>query len=205
MSKRFDEKIDEYWEKQGMYFHKDKLKDFLQSEIDLERKRIVEEIENMDKSPEEEKFTEDKFKNTENMNRVFMRVGYRKALKNIISLINKTHKGMSKITGTNIKPMNKTQQLLKEREKEFMNLDMMRLASIDLTKEEIESFMSRINSFNTTTISIFLNSLKEEISKLPVDLVNTKFNKDDKDEFVDAIRVSDIDALLSETISNIKS
>lgn len=48
-------------------------------------KIVVEKIKEMDKSPQEEKFTEDKFENTENMNRVFMRVGYSRALKDLLS------------------------------------------------------------------------------------------------------------------------
>lgn len=110
--------------------------------------------------------------------------------------------------------MNKTQQLLKEREEEFMNLDMMCLASIDLTKEEIEAFMSRINSFNITTISILLNSLKEEVKEMKKD-TQTIIQRDDLTGSVSSIEIpienrdynaaiSDISTLLSETLEAIK-
>jgi len=44
-------------------------------------------VEKLDKGPEEETITHDIFQNTENMNRVFMRTGYRKALDTVLSIL----------------------------------------------------------------------------------------------------------------------
>jgi len=64
----------------------------IEEAVQEERERIVKEIEGvLQERPEKETLTYDIFKNTENMNRVFMRVGIQKGLKHIINLINQNN------------------------------------------------------------------------------------------------------------------
>lgn len=101
-----------------------------------------------------------------------------------------------------MKFMNKTQQLLKEREEEFDN----KFGSVWNSKHSEfiripDGVKRNIKSFHATTISLLLNSLKEEVE-------NKKWNKangwsDVAQGYNNAL--DDISTLLSETISNIQT
>lgn len=113
--------------------------------------------------------------------------------------------------------MNKTQQLLKEREDKWNELIDMYVApnKRDTVKECVNGnaeyngtvrinasaipLFRNIKSFHATTISLLLNSLKEEIGKIEHP------HEDVACDYSDHINKDDVLTLLSETISNIQT
>lgn len=98
--------------------------------------------------------------------------------------------------------MNKTQQLLKEREEEFDR----KFIAYNYN-EDIQTLIgnpNEIKSFHATTISLLLNSIKEEIDGKRSDFKGGGVGKD-TDIFMSGYNsaLSDISTLLSETISTL--
>lgn len=101
--------------------------------------------------------------------------------------------------------MNKTQQILKEREEEFDKEFPSTYIEFPSGKDFIEVVsatypIENIKSFHTTTISLLLNSLKEEIEGM--EGKNKKWGEVAELAYDEAI--SDISILLSETLEVIK-
>ncbi len=85
LKKEWVSEFNEMWySHDGDHFYKEEWHDFIKHLLAKQQADFVKCIPE-DKQPEEETFTYDIFENTENMNRVFMRVGYRKCIADIKS------------------------------------------------------------------------------------------------------------------------
>lgn len=114
--------------------------------------------------------------------------------------------------------MNKTQQILKSRDEEFDNIwNVKILNELNGSKNYAVPDFKKIKSFHATTISLLLNSIKEEINRLkkksgcgcpPFQSLHDgacwgeEFEGESKG-YNEAL--TDISTLLSETISNIQT
>ena len=102
--------------------------------------------------------------------------------------------------------MNKTQQLLKEREERFEKLfedESVVKLQVGIFKSDVQINVDALKSFHATTISLLINSLKEETGKLPRYDVYDGGEAESEDG--DYFKVNEVLTFLSETISNIQT
>lgn len=106
--------------------------------------------------------------------------------------------------------MNKTQQLLKEREENFDKLFFP--VGTDFTSHLLKEYNESVKFFHTTTISLLLTSLKEEIESMkfeeaPPFSANNEIRDKAKliNEYLMPYVKKSLSTLLSEIISNLSS
>ena len=107
--------------------------------------------------------------------------------------------------------MNKTQQLLKEREKEFNE----KFGSVNGDYFRDFDTPTKVKAYIATTLSLLLKSIKEELEIMEQSLPNSKCRNAESEMFGRCFdcektkgynsALSDISTLISETISNIQT